>query len=171
MAESKIIKRVAFLFHVLMGVIWAVPVLWLITNSFKNDADFITSFTAIRGPVDYLSRLLSRQWKVANYVEMFVGGEGVNATANLLAMFKISFIVAIVQTVGVVIITSLSSAYAYEWLGFKFGDAVFWTLMYIGMFPNVVSILPQFRIANALGWANNINALIWPDWRVCSTSS
>ena len=58
-------------------------------------------------------------------------------------------------------ITSLS-AYAYERLDFKGGDKIFWTLMYMSMFPNVVAILPQFRIANALGWVNNLNALIWP---------
>ena len=34
--------------------------------------------------------------------------------------------------------------------------------MYMSMFPNVVSILPMFRISNALGWINNLNALIWP---------
>lgn len=161
MAQSKIAKRVAFLFLLLVGIVWAVPVLWLITNSFKYDADFITSFADLKGPLDYLTRLIPRKWTFANYIEMFVGGEGVNTTANLLSMFKNSFIVAITQTAGVVIITSLS-AYAYERLDFKYGDAIFWTLMYISMFPNVVSILPQFRIANAMGWVNNINALIWP---------
>ena len=28
--------------------------------------------------------------------------------------------------------------------------------------PNVVNLLPMFRIANALGRVNNLNALIWP---------
>ena len=65
------------------------------------------------------------------------------------------------MTVFTVFITSLS-AYAYERLDFKGGDKIFWTLMYMSMFPNVVAILPQFRIANALGWVNNLNALIWP---------
>lgn len=161
MAESKVAKRVAFVFLLLLGVIWIVPVFWLITNSFKYDSDFITSFANVTGPMDYLSRLLPRQWTVSNYVEMFVGGENVNTTSNMLGMFRNSFIVSIAQTVGVVIITSLS-AYAYERLEFKGGEAIFWTLMYISMFPNVVSILAQFRIANALGWVNNINALIWP---------
>ena len=92
---------------------------------------------------------------------MFVGGAGTNTTANLLAMFKNSFIVAIAQTAGVLIITSLS-AYAYERLNFKGGNAIFWALMYMSMFPNVVNLLPMFRIANALGWVNNLNALIWP---------
>ena len=105
--------------------------------------------------------LWPRQWTVANYIEMFVGGAGTNTTANLLAMFKNSFIVAIAQTAGVLIITSLS-AYAYERLNFKGGNAIFWALMYMSMFPNVVNLLPMFRIANALGWVNNLNALIWP---------
>ena len=59
------------------------------------------------------------------------------------------------------IVTTLS-AYAYERLPFKGGNAIFWTLMYMSMFPNVVSVLPMFRIANALGWVNNLHALIWP---------
>lgn len=160
MAESKMAKRVAFIFLLLLGIVWLVPILWLLLNSFKFDSDFITSFANIKGPMDYLSRLVPQQWTVSNYIEMFVGGENVNTTANIMAMFKNSFIVSIVQTVGVVIITSLS-AYAYERLNFKGGNKIFWLLMYMSMFPNVVSILPQFRIANALGWVNNLNALIW----------
>ncbi|MDO5377218.1 MAG: carbohydrate ABC transporter permease [Clostridia bacterium] len=161
MKESKNIKRLALLFLVLLGLIWIIPVIWLITNSFKYDADFITSFANITGPGDYLTRLIPRSWTLSNYTELFFGGENVNTTANIGLMFKNSFIVSIAQTVGVVIVTSLS-AYAYERLNFKGGDKIFWTLMYISMFPNVVSILPQFRIANALGWVNNLNALIWP---------
>ena len=161
MAESKNARRIAFTFLLLLGIVWAVPVIWLILNSFKHDADFITSFATGTGPLDYLTRLIPRSWTVENYVEMFVGGENVNTTANIMAMFKNSFIVSIAQTVGVVIITSLS-AYAYERLNFKGGDKIFWALMYMSMFPNVVAILPQFRIANALGWVNNLNALIWP---------
>ncbi len=161
MAENKLTKRIAFIFLFLLGIVWIVPIFWLIINSFKYDSDFITSFANVKGPLDYVTRLWPRQWTVVNYIEMFVGGAGTNTTANLLAMFKNSFIVAIAQTVGVLIITSLS-AYAYERLNFKGGNAIFWALMYMSMFPNVVNLLPMFRIANALGWINNLNALIWP---------
>ena len=161
MKTSRPGKRVAFLFLFVLGIAWIVPVLWLVFNSFKYDSDFITSFAGLKGPWDYLSRMIPRQWTVVNYIEMFVGGSGTNTTANLLAMFKNSFIVSIAVTVGALIITSLS-AYAYERLDFKGGNAIFWTLMYMSMFPNVVALLPQFRIANALGWVNNLNALIWP---------
>ncbi len=161
MKSSKAGKRVSFAFLFLLGIVWITPVLWLILNSFKYDSDFITSFANLTGPWDYLTRLIPRKWTVVNYIEMFVGGSGTNTTANMLSMFKNSFIVSIAQTVCVAFITSLS-AYAYERLDFKGGNAIFWTLMYMSMFPNVVAILPLFRISNALGWINNLNALIWP---------
>ena len=161
MKESHRARQIAFVFLFLLGIIWIVPVFWLLLSSFKSDSDFITSFANIKGPLDYLSRLIPRKWTVVNYIEMFVGGEGTNTTANILMMFKNSFIVSIAVTIGTLIVTSLS-AYAYERLPFRGGKQIFWTLMYISMFPNVVNLLPMFRISNALGWVDNLNALIWP---------
>ena len=161
MKENRNSKLIAFAFLFLLGLIWLIPIIWLITNSFKFDADFITSFAGITGPMDYLSRLIPEKWTLTNYTELLFGGENVNTNANIGLMFQNSFIVSGVVTICTVLITSLS-AFAYERLDFKGGDKIFWTLMYISMFPNVVAILPQFRIANALGWVNNLNALIWP---------
>ena len=161
MKESHRTRGITFLFLLLLGIIWVVPVFWLLLSSFKTDSDFITSFANVKGPLDYLSRMIPRKWTVVNYIEMFVGGEGTNTTANILAMFQNSFIVSIAVTAGTLIVTSLS-AYAYERLPFKGGKQIFWALMYISMFPNVVNLLPMFRISNALGWVDNLNALIWP---------
>lgn len=161
MAENKRGKLIGFLFLLILGICWFEPIVWLITNSFKFDADFITSFANIEGPLDYLTRLIPQKWTISNYTELFFGGENVNTNANVGIMFKNSFIVSITVTACTIFITSLS-AYAYERLNFKGGEKIFWTLMYMSMFPNVVAILPQFRIANALGWVNNLNALIWP---------
>ena len=161
MAENKRGKLIAFLFLIILGICWFEPIVWLITNSFNVDADFITSFANITGPMDYLTRLIPKAWTGSNSTALFFGGENVNTNSNIGLMFQNSFIVSITVTVCTVFITALS-AFAYERLDFKGGNKIFWTLMYMSMFPNVVAILPQFRIANALGWVNNINALIWP---------
>lgn len=161
MKQSKRGRQIAFLFLFLLGIFWIIPIIWLIFNSFKYDSDFITSFANLKGRWDYLTRMIPRQWTDSNYTELFVGGENVNTTANIMKMFQNSFVVSGVVTVFTVFITSLA-AFAYERLNFKGGNKIFWTLMYVSMFPNVVAILPQFRIANALGWVNNLNALIWP---------
>jgi multiple sugar transport system permease protein len=161
MTISKSGKRIALAFLTLLMIFWLFPVLWMIINSFRTDADFITSFTNIKGPLDYLSRMVPKPYTFVNYKEMFVGGAGSNTTSNIEGMLKNSFIVSISQMVMVVFLTSLS-AYAYERLDFPGGNALFWALMYMSMFPNVVAMLPMFRIANSLGWVNNLNALIWP---------
>lgn len=161
MNASKTEKRVALALLSLLLVFWLMPVMWLVFNSFKTDSDFITSFSNMKGPLDYLSRLWPKNVTVVNYIEMFVGGAGANTTANLLEMSKNSLIVSVSQMALIVLITSLS-AYAYERLDFPGGNAIFWTFMYLSMVPNAVGMLPLFRIASSLNWINNLNALIWP---------
>lgn len=161
MTSGKNVRRAAGIFMVILGIIWITPILWLLLSSFKSDAEFITSFANLKGSLDYLSRLIPDEWTVQNFVYIFVGGEGANTTSNIPVMFKNSFIVSISVTIGVLIVTSLS-AYAYERLEFKGGDKIFWALLYMSMFPNVVNLLPMFRISSALGWIDNLNALIWP---------
>jgi len=161
MKPSNIGKWAACLFMSVLALFWLFPVVFLILNSFKTDSDFITSFSNLRGPLDYLSRLWPRTFTAINYKEIFVGGEGANTVARLLPMFGNSFIVSGSVMLLVVFITSLS-AYAYERLHFPGGNAIFWTLMAMSMFPNAVSILPMYRIANAMNWVGSLNALIWP---------
>ena len=79
--------------------------------------------------------MIPRQWTGSNYTELFIGGENVNTTANIMKMFQNSFVVSGVVTVFTVFITSLA-AFAYERLNFKGGNKIFWTLMYVSMFPN-----------------------------------
>lgn len=161
MAESKRSKLIAFLFMFILGICWFEPIVWLISNSFRFEREFKIAYSGVSGPLDYLSRLLPKKWTLTNYTELFDVGGTLNTDANLGMMFQNSAIVSIVVTLGVVLVTSLS-AYAYERLRFKGGNKIFWTILYASMFPNVVAILPQFRIANAMGWVNTLNALIWP---------
>jgi len=161
MAEQKRGKLIAFLFLIILGVCWFEPIIWLITNSFRFEREFKIAFNGVSGPLDYLSRLIPKEWTLTNYTELFDVGGTLNTDANLGMMFQNSAVVSVTVTLGVVFMTSLA-AYAYERLYFKGGDKIFWTILYASMFPNVVAVLPQFRIANALGWVNNLNALIWP---------
>ena len=52
MSEKNRGKLIAFLFLLILGICWFEPIVWLITTSFKFDADFITSFANIQGPLD-----------------------------------------------------------------------------------------------------------------------
>ncbi|MBQ4265428.1 MAG: carbohydrate ABC transporter permease [Clostridia bacterium] len=161
MAEKRKSQLIALIFLAVLGVCWFEPIIWLITNSFRFEREFKIAYNGVTGPLDYLSRLIPKEWTLTNYTELFDVGGTLNTDANIGIMFCNSFVVSVTVTVCAVFVTSLA-AYGYERLDFKGGDKIFWTILYASMFPNVVAILPQFRIANALGWVNTLNALIWP---------
>jgi len=161
MAEKRKSQLIALIFLAVLGVCWFEPIIWLITNSFRFEREFKIAYNGVTGPLDYLSRLIPKEWTLTNYTELFDVGGTLNTDANIGIMFCNSFVVSVTVTVCAVFVTSLA-AYGYERLDFKGGDKIFWTILYASMFPNVVAILPQFRIAHALGWVNTLNALIWP---------
>ncbi len=161
MTISKLRRSLSFLGLALFGFFWTIPLVWLFLNSFKTNPEFIKSFANLKGPLDYVSRLWPQNFTLTNYIELFVGGSTVNTTSNLLPMIQNSFIVSVFHTMAALVVVSLS-AFAYERLDFPGGNAIFWGMMYMSMFPNVVGLLPMFKIATALNWVNNLNALIWP---------
>ncbi|NCB36361.1 MAG: hypothetical protein EOM58_09995, partial [Clostridia bacterium] len=73
METSKSRKRLSFVFLAALGFFWVIPILWLLLNSFKTDSDFITSFSNLKGPIDYASRLWPKNFTTVNYVELFIG--------------------------------------------------------------------------------------------------
>ena len=145
---------------ILIALMWIVPVVWIIINSFKTNIEFQTGYANFKGKLEYLRVLFPERINFGSYVAVFTG-EGLSTTTHLTTMFKNSIIVSIARTAIVVFISSLS-AYAYERLDFPVGDKIFWGLFYVSLIPNIASTLPLFKICNSLGWLNNLNALIWP---------
>ncbi len=144
----------------LFAIVWLIPIVWVILNSFKTNTEFVESYSNFNGRWEYLKAILPESLNFGSYISLFTG-EGVPTVANIDKMIINSIIVSVSQTVIVLVITSMS-AFAYERLEFPIGDKVFWLLFFITLIPGSVSILPLFKICYALGWVNNINALIWP---------
>ena len=144
----------------LFAIVWLIPIVWVILNSFKTNTEFVASYSNFNGRWEYLQAILPESINFGSYISLFTG-EGVPTVANIDKMIINSIIVSVSQTIIVLVITSMS-AFAYERLEFPIGDKVFWLLFFITLIPGSVSILPLFKICYALGWVNNINALIWP---------
>ena len=143
-----------------IALFWMIPVIWVLLNSFKTNAEFIQGYSNFNGRWEYFQAIFPESLNFSSYLSLFTG-EGVPTVANIDRMIINSVIVSVSQTLIVVVLTS-TSAYAYERLAFKNGDTIFWGLFFISLIPGSVSILPLFKICYALGWVNNINALIWP---------
>ena len=164
MKSVTVVKRrvnlLVLLIMVVIGFFWILPLIWVGLNSFRTNHEFLQAYTVFSGPWDYLKNIVPWEWTLISYKQLFTG-EGVNGSVDMLRMILNSLIVSVSSTVIVLVITTLS-AFAYERLHFPNGEKIFWTLFLLNLFPNTVSIIPQYKICYAIGWLNNLNALIWP---------
>lgn len=140
-------KLIAFIFLLVMAIIWVVPLAWGIVTSFKSETEVAS--------VGF--KFLPVQWVTTNYTELLFD----NAATPLLRWFMNSMIIALSQTVLVLIVVSLA-AFAYSRLKFRGRNAMFVFLMATMMFPSVVNLIPLYKIIDTFGWVNNYLAAIVP---------
>ena len=145
---------------VVIAVFWMIPVFWLVLNSFKTNIEFVSGYSNVHSPMEYIRAVLPERINLGSYISLFTG-EGLSTASHLDVMIRNSLIVSISHTAIVVVVSSLA-AYAYERLNFPIGDKIFWVLFFISLVPASASLLPLFKICNSFGWLNNLNALIWP---------
>ena len=147
MKKKKVSKVVTFFALGILAVIWIVPIVWAVFTSFKTETEIKTGGFGF----------LPKEWTVTNYIEIFTTTD----TAPILRWFGNSMIMAVSVTVLTVILVAVT-AYGYSRLKFKYRDTLFYTLMGISLFPNVINIIPLYQMMTWLDWVNNIMAMIVP---------
>jgi multiple sugar transport system permease protein len=119
-----------------------VPVLWIISLSFK------TSATLTDG------RLVPREWTLENYRAAFDAGQFSRALVNSIGIAIISTVIAIV--------VGMMAAYAIARLDFPGKRLLIGVSLLIAMFPQVSLVTPLFEIERALGLFDTWPGLILP---------
>ncbi|MBL1226571.1 carbohydrate ABC transporter permease [Enterococcus sp. BWR-S5] len=147
MKKSPISKIIAFIFLVLMAVIWIVPLLYGVLTSFKSEMELMTAGF----------KLLPIEWVLTNYTELLVN----NSSTPLVKWFLNSLFISVTHTLLVVVVVSFS-AFAYSRLSFKGKNVLFSFLLASMMFPSVVNLIPLYKIVDILGWVNTPLAMIVP---------
>ncbi len=119
-----------------------IPFIYMVSVSFKPQA-----YTFEVPP-----QLFPREITLAHYDEVF-------AKENLLIYFGNSLVVAVISTLGTVLVSSLL-AYAFARMTFR-GKNLLFSILLIGMMiPPVMLIIPQFLVAKELQLLNNLLGLI-----------
>lgn len=145
--KINISEYISYLFLIAICVIWAIPVLFGITTSFRSQTEVVsTGF-----------RLLPVDWDFNNYVTILEN----TSTAPILRWLMNSLFIAISHTALVIVIISITG-YGYTRMNFKGRDALFFTLLGISFFPAVVNLIPSYKIIETLGWVNTAWAMIIP---------
>ncbi|MDT4899139.1 MAG: trehalose/maltose transport system permease protein [Pseudonocardiales bacterium] len=123
-------------------VLAIVPVLWIVSLSFK-DPTTITD-----------GKFVPRKWTLDNYRGIFKTSEFTRALVNSIG-------IAIIATVIAVVLASMA-AYAVARLKFPGKSLLIGMSMLIAMFPAISLVTPLFNIERALGLFDTWPALIIP---------
>lgn len=145
--KHKVQKVFYHLFVILFGIIMIYPVLWMVSGSFKDNAEIL------RGTLS----LIPDNLKASNYSTGWRGFSGISFGT----FFKNSFWITAVATLGTVISSSLV-AYALSRVHFKGRKFWFTCMLATMMLPGQVIMIPTFLIWYNLGLNNTFVPLILP---------
>jgi multiple sugar transport system permease protein len=129
---------------VAIAVFFILPLVLVLSASLKYQSEIFTDTGFIPADPGF-----------ENYAALFSGD------AEFLRWFTNSSIVAIVGTVLVLILTSLS-AYAFARIDFRFKNILFSTMIVTLLLPGVMFLVPQVKIVGALRLYDTLPALILP---------
>ena len=101
----------------------------------------------------------SHMWE--NYKAALLGSGKLGSNTNVVQMMWVSFVVAMIITVGKIAI-SLLSAFAIVYFRFPFKMFCFWAIFVTLMLPVEVRILPTYKVVADLGLLNSYAGLSLP---------
>jgi arabinogalactan oligomer / maltooligosaccharide transport system permease protein len=125
-----------------MGVIWLLPILWLVLISFRAEPGAWTPY------------IFPKSYTLANYAKLFT-----DTNMNYPRWFMNTFIVAVftclISTVFVLI-----TSYALSRLRFRARRGIMNVGLVLGMFPGFMSMIAIYFIIKAMGLSQSLLALI-----------
>lgn len=113
------------------------PLLWMLLNSFKTEADFYT----------WPPSLLPRQWSLQAYRQLF--GE-----TNIAIWFRNSVLISLVVSVVTVTVSAMG-AYALSRFRYRFFELFARIILFGYMVPTVLLVVPMLLIVQNLGLGNS----------------
>mgnify|MGYP001032806820 FL=1 len=137
-------RWIAYILAYAIALLWLFPVVWMIISSFKSYGT----------PVSILPELFKGEFTFDNYVT-------ITEKAPVLRWIFNSFFVAMVVTVGTILITSLA-AYAISKLRFLGKKYVFAIITAGMMVPMEAIIIPLYQNMAKLGLLNSYIGLMCP---------
>jgi multiple sugar transport system permease protein len=130
------------LLNILVVVYALVPVLWIVSLSFKTK-DTLTD-----------GSFIPKQWTFQNYIDIFATTEFIRALINSIG-------IAVIATVIAVLLGTMA-AYAIARLDFPGKRLLVGVALLIAMFPQVSLVTPLFNIERTLGLFDTWAGLILP---------
>lgn len=139
-------KRASFTILTLISIVWIIPVLWVVSTSFKTEQE------AVSGGIN----LIPNEFTLDSYRFIFN-----DTNNNILHYIRNSLIAAGSHTLLYLLIASMA-AYGYGILKWKYRDKLFWFLISTMMIPAVMNLIPLYSIMITFEWLDKLQALVVP---------
>lgn len=134
---------VSHVFLTLMAIIWIIPIVWVLMESFnKNTAPFTTTFF----PTGYT---------FDNYVKLFTDRSVMNFPMMFLRTLIIAAFVCLINLFFV-----LSVGFVMSRLRFRVRRSLMNTALILGMFPGIMAVVAIYFILKALGLTESSTATV-----------
>ncbi len=140
------VRLVHYLLLVVFSVIFAIPLLWMLSTSLKPTSEAMTF------PPQWIPSTI----QFSNYLHAW-------ESVSFGRFFFNSFVYALFSTAGVLFSCSLA-AYALARLHFRFRDLIFYIVIATLMLPPQVTLIPIYSMFTGLHWVNTLLPLIVPQW-------
>ena len=148
--QNKLVKNIPYhLFIGLLAIIMIYPIAWMISASFKDNADIFKNAT----------RLLPENFILDNYLTGWKGFGGISFSV----FFKNSLVIAILSTIGAVA-SSTMVAYGFSRIDFHLKKFWFACMMLTMMLPVQVILIPQYIFFDKLHLTNTITPIVLPQY-------
>lgn len=143
MSGGKIIRRVIlYLVLTVLGLLFATPLLWMISASLKPENEVLQT-----PPTAFGSQVL-----FSNYVTTW---------KTIAIYFRNSIYLAMLNVIFLLVFAALA-AYAFARIEFRGRSIAFAALLATAMLPSIVYLIPQYIIFRSIGWIDTYNPLWIP---------
>lgn len=145
-------RVVSYAFLILLGLLFVYPLLFMVSASFKSNAELMTS-----------SSLIPKSFSVENYIKGWIGvGEYSFGT------FLLNSVVLVFPIVIFTIASSTIVGYGFARFKFKGHKLLFGAMLSTLMLPNAVLIIPKYILFRQFGWLNTYKVFYIPVIFACT---
>ncbi len=149
--KRRIITSVKYLLLSVIGAIFMLPLVWLVSNSFKT-------FDQI---IQFPPSLIPHPFITSNYTDLF---DSTNPNYVPMPTFiKNSFLVCVGTVIGT-LLSTVVVGYAFARLRCRLKNILFIILLSTLMIPSSVLVIPIFTIFRDIHFLNTLKALIVPSF-------
>ena len=142
-ARERISNTVIYTILTVLGIIWLLPIAWLIMTSLRAE------------PGAYTTYIIPKGWTLDNYTKLFTNTE----LFNFPRWFMNTLLVACLSCVITTLLT-LMVAYTYSRLRFKSRKGLMNMSLVLGMFPGFMSMIAIYHFMKLLGLDQSLAALV-----------